>query len=184
LEANKKDLQRLESEETLLAMVQALLQKLIDQEVTSGVQAVEQLQTEGLQAVFGDQDLRVRSEIDLQRGKVSVDLITVQKHPDGHDIEGVSGDSFGGAVTTVQSILLRVLILLRRGLRPLLLLDETLPAFDTNYVVNMGSFLSKLCERLKMDILLVTHNEALVEAADRAYRLVNKNGSVMAELIH
>lgn len=182
LDANRKDILRLESEETLLALVQALLQKLIDQEVTTGVQAVEQLQTEGLQAVFGDQDLRVRSEVDVQRGKVSVDLITVQKHPAGHEIEGLSGDSFGGAVATVQSVLLRIIILLRRGLRPLLLLDETLPAFDHNYVVNMGIFLSVLCRRLGMDVLLVTHNPALVEAADHAYRLVRKNGTVRAEL--
>jgi ABC-type thiamine transport system ATPase subunit len=61
-------------------------------------------------------------------------------------------------------------------------LDETLPAFDHNYVVNMGAFLSALCSKLNMDILLVTHNPALVEAADHAYRLVRKNGSVKVEV--
>lgn len=181
LDGTKAEIKRLEAEETLLVLVQTLLQKMIDKEVTAGVQAVEHLQTEGLQAVFGDQDLRVRAEVDIQRGKVSVDLVTVQKHA-GHEVEGLSGDAFGGAVATVQSALLRIIIMLRRGLRPLLLLDETLPAFDHNYVVNMGMFLSILCRRLDMDILLVTHNPALVEAADKAYRLVLRNGGVKAEL--
>jgi ABC-type thiamine transport system ATPase subunit len=163
-------------------LVQTLLQQLIDKEVTVGVQAVEKLHTEGLQAVFGDQDLSVKSVVEVQRGKVSVDLITVQKQL-GHEVEGLSNDSFGGAVATVQSVLLRIIILLRRGLRPLLLLDETLPAFDHNYVLNMGAFLSTLCQRLKMDILLVTHNPALVEAADHSYRLVRRNGSVKVEVL-
>ena len=74
-------------------------------------------------------------------------------------------------MTTVQSILLRLTVVMRRGLRPLLLLDESLPAFDSNYVDAMGKFLRLLCERLGADILLVTHNTALVEAAHKAYRI-------------
>lgn len=168
----QQEISRLENEEALLDLVVGLIQQLIDQEVKIGVQAVEQLQTEGLQAIFTDQDLRVRSEVDIQRGKVAVDLVTIQRHADGHEVDGVSGDSFGGAVTTVQSVLLRVIIILRRGLRPVLFLDETLPAFDHNYVINAGRFLSTLCARLDTDILLITHNPALVEAADHAYRAV------------
>lgn len=183
LDNTKREIVRLEAEEALVSLVLAVLQQLIDQEVTVGVQAVEKLQTEGLQAVFGDQDLCVKSIVELQRGKVSVDLVTVQKTNSGQTVEGLSGDAFGGAVATVQSVLLRIIILMRRGLRPLLLLDETLPAFDQNYVVNMGSFLSSLCHRLNMDILLVTHNPALVEAADKAYRLVRKDNQVVAEVI-
>jgi len=33
-----------------------------------------------------------------------------------------------------------------------------------------------------LDILLVTHNPALVEAADKAYRIVKKNGSAKFEV--
>jgi len=166
----------LEDESSLLVLVGELLRKLIDQEVTVSVEAVEKLQTEGLQAVFPDQKISVKSNVDVSRGKVSVDLITSQDHGDGIVIEGSSNDSFGGAVTTVQSILLRILITLRRGLRPVLLLDETLPAFDSNYVANMAQFLSLVCKRMGVDILLVTHNPALVEAADHAYRINRRKG--------
>lgn len=179
----KQVIKQLEDEAALLDLVTELLRRLIDLEVNLGVQAVEKLQTEGLQSVFDDQDLKVKAQVCVERGKVSVDLITMQKVLGGSDIEGLSNDAFGGAVSTVQSILLRVIIMLRRGLRPLLLLDETLPAFDANYVVNMGQFLSVLCHRLDMDILLVTHNPALVEAADKAYRIVKKGGAAKFEKI-
>ena len=177
LENTKGEIARLEKEEQLLDMVANLFRTLIDTEVTEGVKAVEQLLTEGLQAVFDDQDLSVRSEVSISRGKVSVDFITVQRHADGTFTEGLSREAFGGAVTTVQSVLLRIMVVLRRGLRPLLLLDESLPAFDPNYVHNMGRFIQLLCERLSVDLLLVTHNPALVEASNVGYEIQKRGGA-------
>jgi len=177
------EIKHLEEEDEVLDQVAALLRSLIDKEVTAGVSAVEKLQTEGLQAVFDDQDLQVKANLTIQRGKVSVELRTIQTHSDGTVTEGVSSDAFGGAVLTAQSVLMRIIVMLRRGMRPLLLLDETLPALDSNYASNMGSFLSMLCDRLDLDILLVTHNPVLVDAAQRAYRIVKKDGSARFQKI-
>ena len=169
---SKTEITRLEGEEEVADLSANVIRTLIDDEVTLSVRAVESLLTDGLRAVFEDQDLRVRADVDVQRGKVSVDLVTVQRQADGTETEALSRDAYGGAVTTVQSVLLRVIVMMRRGLRPVLFLDESLPAFDANYVTNMGSFLRSLCARLDMDILLVSHNPAKVEAADRSYRIV------------
>lgn len=178
VKATKAAIRDLEDEAELLALVQGVFRTLIDKEVTAGVEVVEKLMTEGLQAVFHDQKLSVESQVNISRGKVSVDLITVHERPDGTVIKGVSNDAFGGAVATVQSVLLRIIVMKRRGLRHLLLLDESLPAFDGNYVQNMGEFLQLICERLDIDILLVTHNPALVDASNRAYRIARtKSGA-------
>ena len=178
-----KEVKRLENESELQSLVADLFRTLIDQEITQGVKAVEKLQSEGLQAVFPDQDMSVRADIDIQRGKVSVELVTVQRHPGGMVVEGLSNDAFGGSVSTVQSVLLRLTVILRRGMRPLVVMDETLPAFDGNYVSNMGDFLAALCSRLGFDILLVTHNPALVEAAHRAYRIVKNSDEANFEVM-
>ena len=129
-----------------------------------------------LQAIFDDLDLSVRSEIDIQRGKVAVDLITVQKQADGTITEGASTDVYGGSVATVQSVLLRIVVLNRRGLRPLLLLDESLAAVSEHYVPRVGQFLSVLSKRMGLDVLAVSHNPSLVEAANNAYRINKKDG--------
>lgn len=170
------EVSRLEGEEEVADLSGGVLRTLIDDEVTLSVKAVEDLLTDGLRAVFEDQDLSVRADVDVQRGKVSVDLVTVQRQADGTVTEGLSRDAFGGAVTTVQSVLLRTIVIVRRGMRPVMFLDESLPAFDANYVGNMGAFLRSLCAKLGMDILLVSHNPAMVEAADRAYRIVKTDG--------
>lgn len=167
---------RIENESQLLDHVVALLHALIDGEITEGVKAIESLQSEGVRAVFNDQDITVRADVEVSRGKVNVSLVTSQRKENGDLIEGMALDGFGGAVSTVQSILLRLAILFRRGLRPVLFLDETLPAFDDRYVHNMAAFLKTLCKRMGVDILLVTHNPALVDAGDRAYRIRRDKG--------
>ena len=183
LKTVRQDIERLIEEDRVIGLVAELFRQMIDQEVTMGVQAVERLQTEALQAVFDDQDLRVKARVETSRGKISVDLVTVERKADGTEIEGLWDDSFGGSVATVQSILLRLIIILRQGLFPLILLDESLPAIEDNYITNIGRFLSTLCARLGVDILLVTHNPETVGAADRAYRLVKKDGSTQFELL-
>lgn len=172
----RSSVSRIENESQVLDHVTALLHTLIDGEITEGVKAIESLQTEGVRAVFNDQDITVRADVEVSRGKVNVSLITAQRQDNGDVIEGPSLDGFGGAVSTVQSILLRLAIIFRRGLRPVLFLDETLPAFDEKYVHNMAAFLKTLCKRMGVDILLVTHNPTLVDAGDRAYRIKRDKG--------
>ena len=174
-----KEIQELEGVILILDQTSELFRQLIDTEIVDGVKAVESLLSEGLSAVFDDQELSISSDVSVSRGKVSVDLITTHKKEDGLEISGSTNESFGGAVATVQSVLMRVIVMLRRGLRPVLLLDESLPAFDDNYVVNMGNFLSLICKRLGMDILLVTHNPSLVECSDHAYRISKVNGKAV-----
>lgn len=166
----------LEAEVEVLERVADLFRLLIDREVIDNARTVESLLTEGLQAVFDDLDLSVRSEVEVQRGKVAVDLITVQKHSDGSVTEGSSIDAYGGSVATVESVLLRIVVLNRRGLRPMLLLDESLAAVADHYVPRVGQFLSLLSERMGLDVLAVSHNPALVEASTTAYRITNTAG--------
>lgn len=161
----------LTDEVSLLDHVETLFRSLIDAEISQALGTVESLQTEALQAVFSDQDLSVRADISTDRGKVAVSLVTVQKDLAGEVTEGECNESFGGSVTTVESLLLRLLVMVRRGLRPMLVMDEALPAFDSNYASNMGQFLRLVCKRMGVDMLMVTHNPMLFESAQRAYRI-------------
>lgn len=170
------EVQTLEDEEEILDLVGGLFRTLIDTEVTENVRAVERLLTEGLQSVFADMDISVTTNVETQRGKVAVELVTVQKQPNGMTTEGSAVDAYGGSVATLQSVLLRVIVVLRRGMRPLLLLDESLGAVAEHYVPKVGRFLSILCDRLGMDVLAVTHNPTLVEAGDKAYRIHKARG--------
>jgi len=176
LQQAEREVARLTGEDQVLDRVADLFRVLIDREVVDNAKTAESLLTEGLKAVFDDMDLSVRSEVEVQRGKVSVDLYTVQTQPNGVKTEAASIDAYGGSVSVVQSVLLRVVVTMRRGMRPLLLLDESLGAVAEQYVPRVGQFLRLLSERVGMDILAVTHNPVLVEAAHKAYRIRKDNG--------
>ncbi len=171
IEENNSKLKELRAEDELLELVASLIKKLIDVEVTDGVKAVERLQTEGLAEIFHDQNMAVQAEVDESRGRVSVTLLTQRRLDNGALVVGEADQSFGGSILTMQSILMRITVIFRRGLRPLLLLDETLAAVAQKYVDRAARFLSSLCKNLGIDILLITHDEALVSAADRSYQV-------------
>lgn len=175
----KKEARDLSAEREILDLTAALLRKLMDLEVTEAKEVVEQLLTEGLQTVFSDQDLKIKAKVEEKRGKVYLNLVTVEKHDDGKVTEGVASESNGGAVTTVQSVLMRIITTMQRGLRPILILDESLPAFDPHYVTDMMRFLSTLCKRLGFDIILVTQNQSLPEHANVAYSLRKAKGQAV-----
>ena len=184
LASTRKEIRYLANEEEVCGLVADLFRTLIDQEITTGVRAVEKLQTEGLQAVFPDQDLSVRADIEILRGKVSVDLVTLQKKPGGIVVEGMATDGFGGSVLALESFLLRLTVAIKRGLRLLFLLDETLPAFGGVHLTTLGEFLAALSVRLNIDVLLITHEPALYESAHRAYRTVGHEGVARFEVDH
>ena len=166
-----KEIADLEAEDQLLDLVGNLFRTLIDTEVMDNVRAVERLLTDGLETIFEGMTFQVLAAVDVQRGKVSVDLLTRQTQADGEVTEGAAVDAYGGSVATVESALLRIIIILRRSLRLFAALDEPFGAVEGPYLPKVAKFLTLLCDRVGMDILTVTHSPVLVEEGKRAYEI-------------
>ena len=176
--ALKNEIAFLESDLDVKQQESSLLDLLAEKEVENGVNSYVLLLEEGLKTIFPEKEIGQVAEITKLRGKIAVKLKTTVKGEDGILVEGEGLDTFGGAVTTVQSLLLRVCLILKRDLRPFLLLDETFPAIDDARTTLFVQFLKVLCQRLDMDILCITHKQAIAEQADLAYKITaTKNGS-------
>lgn len=149
----------------VLAQVEELFKFLLDKHVNKYAESFSQVVTEGLQAIFVDQDLEFEIVVSQKNGKVWVDFETLQ---DG--VRGPALRSFGGGVSSVESLLLRLLVLLKTGLAKYLILDESLAALSEHYVEAAGSFIRKMAEELDVNVLLITHNQAFLEHAHTAYK--------------
>lgn len=145
-------------------LYRALMDKLVEQQKT----VVEGLVTQGLRAIFLDQDMSFEADVVQRANRVEIDLFfkrgsgsfAVRDHP----LEG-----FGGGTTSICSVILRILAMRRLGRFPLLVLDETLPAVSAEYVDHTGRFLQKLCASMGIDVLFVTHVPDFLAHADVAY---------------
>ena len=166
-----KEVEALSETVIRVSKVEELFRALMDSLVLNQVKAIEGMVTEGLQTIFHDQDLHFEAEVSVKYSKVNIDFYIRQgKADDPLAIRGKPLDSFGGGPTSVSSLLLRVLTLLRLKKFPLLLLDETLAAVSDEYTENTGRFLSALSEKMGVPLLMITHKPAYLDHAKSAYR--------------
>lgn len=163
----EREVAALRQEDLTLERVAALFRHLLQTSALAYAEGVSGMVTEGLRAIFHDQELEFKVLLEERHGKVHA---TFRTRNLTHEVEGGAMDSFGGGVAAVQSLLLRVLILLKSGQAPYLFLDESLVALSEEYVPACGAFLSRLCRDLGVTVLLVTHNKAFLEEADLAYQ--------------
>lgn len=186
LSTKESEVKRLSAQAVLLEKVGELLRALIDHLVVKQVRTVEGVVTEGLSTIFHDLGLFFEAEISTKYNKVSVDFLFRQGAADDPlAIRGRPLDSFGGGPSAVADLILRMLTLLRLRKKPLLLLDETLASVSEEYVDATGHFLGQLAESMRIDVLLVTHKQAFLDHADRAYRcseVITEEGTRRLEL--
>jgi hypothetical protein len=170
LDARQKEVTALTAEAEVLREVNELFKALLDKLVLGQVQTIEGVVTEGLRAVFYDQELTLESEVSQKYHKIHIDFFLRQGAKDGIVIRGKPLESFGGGPASVASLVIRAMTLLRLKKWPILLLDETMAAVSDDYVEQMGAFLRKLAQSAKIDVLLVTHKQAYLENANVAYQ--------------
>lgn len=158
----------------LLTKVGELFRVLMDILIVKQVHAVENVVTEGLQTIFYDQDLSFEADVGPKYNKVAVEFFIREGSKDNPlSHRGRPLESFGGGPSSIASLALRILTVLRLKLWPLLVLDEALVAVSDDYIDQTGQFLQSLSSKLGFDVLLVTHKPAFLAHADVAYRCSN-----------
>lgn len=167
----REEIDEYEQEVRVLKKVEELFKYLLDKNVHRYAESFSDVVTEGLQFVFHDQNLSFQVNVDKKHGGIWVEFETSNQQFEGQPLE-----SFGGGVASVESLILRLLVLLKKDLARYLILDESLAALSSEYVDRMSDFISHLSEKFDVDILLVTHNREFAEHADHVYRAEQIDG--------
>ena len=152
-----------------LTKVGELLRALMDRLVLDQVKTIEGVVTEGLHAIFPDLALAFEADVGTKYNKIAIDFF-IKQGTDELSVRGAPMESFGGGPTSVSSLILRILSLLRMKRFPVLFLDETLAAVSDEYIDDAGQFLRKLAASTGLDILLVTHKSGFLEHATNAFQ--------------
>jgi hypothetical protein len=142
-----------------------VLRALLKQRTDESFKEVEELILRGLKTVFSTENwTAVKIDCQQVRGRLSGELVLVQG-----DVEAPPLEAFGGGPTSLAAFLLRMLVVRRVGLAPLLLLDESFSQVSARDLPALAKFLRLLVDKLGFTILLVTHQPLFAEYANHVY---------------
>lgn len=160
LEKQKADLNtRLISIEEAQAFIQQVAKETQEQ-LRYHIEDIVQL---ALDAVFpGEYDFRVIFEI--KRGKTEARLCFLR---DNIEIDPLT--SAGGGVSDVVAFALRLAVWSLGKTRRLVILDEPFRYLSKDLQPKAGEMLRKLSSRLKLQVVMVTHEEEMIEIADKKF---------------
>lgn len=142
-----------------------------EQRQDTAQRAIETLVTEGLHSIFGD-DLSFHLVPGVRAKTPVVDMIVRSQLADGTTVDTDVLDARGGGLAAVVGFLLRLVILLlsRQRQDTVLLLDETFAHVSADYLPRLIEFLKDLVAKTGVQIVMVTHDESFLDAADTVYR--------------
>jgi len=185
LDERKRDYSRLleeckylDKQSDLLTKVDHTLQAISQKVLGGSITTVDKLVTSGLRVVFDDLNLEFKTVIERTRGRTGARL---ELYESGRTFPLT--DSFGGGVLAVVGVLLRVAAILALDLKRVILLDETLAHLSEQYTENASKLMKKLSKDLHFTILLITHQSAFAQHADKHYQVMTRGGnSVFMEM--
>lgn len=144
---------------------------------------IEQTVSAALQAVFADSTMRFEIEMSTLGGKPAADwrVVSCYGATGGSDALTVTAspeDAKGGGVTDVVSLALRLALLELTRPKPggPVLLDEVGKHVSSEYVANVAEFLRQYARRTGRQVILITHQRALMEVADVGYQVAQRDG--------
>jgi len=170
------ELQEITHEKEVLEKVEKVLKHLIDKLAKNDLSKMDRLVTYGLKTVFPDRNIKFLSQLEERGKKITVSLKTLYND---NEVDPSSRSS----IQVIESFILRLLCVFKLKRAPFLILDETFSALHADYIPNVSELINELASKLKMDIILVTHNTNLSESAQSSYRISNRNNETRIEKI-
>lgn len=161
-----------------LDLIKAYLTQFADERQDKVYRQIEATVSEGLRSVF-EEDMRLEISTKLVGSRTELQLTLVSNTDEG-ELRTAIMDSRGGGVAAIVGFLIQaVLVLLTPGLRSVIFLDEPFRGVSSDFQAPLGEFISDLCERTGLQVVMVTHQTEIAETADVWYSFRNNNGKTL-----
>lgn len=137
---------------------------------------ISEIVTLALNSVF-DEPYQLKVIFTPRRGKTEADILFKR---DGQEFDPMGAS--GGGPVDVAAFALRVALwsLQNPRTRPVLILDEPMRFLSRDLQPRASRMLVEISERLGLQIIMVSHNPELIEAAHKSFEVTMKKGiSVM-----
>lgn len=133
---------------------------------------IQSVITDALKQIYGNQ-YKIQFDYTMKRNKTSVDIY-LTKHTQLGDIIRKQG-GFGGGVSDVISLPLKLLVLLALQKNDKILIADEPGKHMDERVDKFGYFLRNICDKLGVQLIVLTHHQCLSEFANSVYEVGMQN---------
>ena len=132
---------------------------------------IEDIVQLAIDSCFPDQyEFQVLFEIKRNRTEASMSLLK-----DGHPMDPM--DANGGGIVDITAFALRLAAWSLSRTDNVIIMDEPFRFLSRNLHPRAGEIIKKLSQKLRLQIIMVTHSEELIEQADKIFKnKINKEG--------
>ena len=178
VDKSEQKIKSLERQEKDLQQAQLILQSVAKATQDELCFHISELVTLALEAVFPD-PYKFVLEFTLRRGKSEADLYFLK----GKERVHPTSASGGGAID-IATFALRVSLwsLKQPRSRNVLILDEPFRFLSENLQPKASQMLKEISEKLKLQMIIVTHETELLESADKIFKVTMKKGVSKVEV--
>lgn len=151
----------------------AIILKIVAQQTQEELQyRISEIVTLALNSVFED-DWTFNIDFVFKRGKTEAEIY-IEKNGEKYN----PMDDMGGGIVDVVSFALRIMAwtLQTPQSNNTIVLDEPFRFLSKDMQVKAGVMLKELSDKLNLQFIIVTHEESLIECADRIFTVTQKNG--------
>ena len=169
---NLSDLQtQLETETAARDVLNLVAEEFFD----NTLRVIETLVTQGLQKVLKDPSLALELERKISRNKVGV-VMTVSSMMKQTKVNTDVLSARGGGLASLVGFFIRLVLMASSGQVRVLVLDESFAHLSVEYESLLAELLHDLSDRMKVQIIMVTHSEVYEEYADTVHRFSLADG--------
>jgi DNA repair exonuclease SbcCD ATPase subunit len=170
IQENKTNIKLYKREKEDSEKAQVIIQKVAKETQDEIIIHISDIVTLALNSIF-DEPYEFKLDFVPKRGKTEADIYFLKE---GKKIDPMK--SSGGGAVDIASIALRIALWSLSNRNNTIILDEPMKFLSKNYLEKAIDMIKMLSEKLKIQFLIVSHIEELVEKADKVFYLLIKKG--------
>lgn len=180
----EEKLKNVTSDYTIQQLSINALKEIIDKISGDHIRNINDFLNDALSFIFYDRDYKAQFVTSSKRNTKALELVLIE-HNEGEEdlkipIDG--GEGVGGGILAVIGFILQVYYLNYYKQANIMFCDESFTQVSSQYVPNLMAFIQKLNEEQDFILVLISHDERLIEYADYMFTVnrgeidISKNG--------
>lgn len=164
-----KELQQILQDQHTYEQSVEILKRMMDQLSRSQINHLTDLLNSSVQSIFFDRQYSIELQVTELRNQNQLKILLHEDTPDGHIVSDINDNGYG--LKGIIGFILQCYFIIYYKQEPILFLDEAFGNLSSQYLPYLKALVNSLTNKYGFRFVLITHDERLMELADRTYRV-------------